>query len=127
MIFDYQGSRSGSHARDFLGDWQGHLLVDDYGGYKALFDNKRTTTPCIELGCWAHVRRKFFDLHQANASPMALEALNRIGQLYTIEQQGKHLDQNTRCQLRKEHSLPVLASLYNWLLSTRTKTANGGA
>ncbi len=127
VIFDYQRSRSGSHARAFLDDWNGHLLVDDYGGYKVLFDHQRTATPCIELGCWAHVRRKFFDLHQANASPMALEALNHIALLYNIEQQAKNLEQDARCQLRKAHSLPALASLHNWLLSTRAKTANGGA
>jgi transposase len=127
VIFDYQGSRRGSHARDFLGDWRGHLMVDDYSGYKALFDHKRTTTPCIELGCWAHVRRKFFDLHQANASPMALEALQRISQLYAIEQQGQQLDHTARCQLRQQHSVPTLESLYRWLLTIRAHTANGGA
>ena len=80
IVFDYRGGRSGEHARQFLGTWQGHLLVDDYGGYKALFSAARQeASPCIELGCWAHARRKFFDLHQANESPMALEALTRIG------------------------------------------------
>jgi transposase len=83
IVFDYRSGRSGEHARQFLGTWQGHLMVDDYGGYKALFTEARQG-PCIELGCWAHVRRKFFDLHQANESPMALEALTRIGQLYHI-------------------------------------------
>ena len=69
VIFDYQAGRSGRHAQNFLQNWQGHLLVDDYGGYKPLFS--RPALPCIELGCWAHARRKFFDLHKANASPMA--------------------------------------------------------
>lgn len=127
IVFDYQRSRSGQHPRAFLESWSGHLLVDDYSGYKALFNAQQTLTPCIELGCWAHARRKFFELHQANASPMALEALNRIGRLYTIEQQGKHLDQAARARLRKEQSQPALEALYNWLLATRSKTANGGA
>ena len=89
VVFDYQTSRSGRHAQDFLQNWQGHLLVDDYGGYKALFS--RVEPPCIELACWAHARRKFFDLHQANGSPMAFEALQRIGALYAIEAEGKQL------------------------------------
>lgn len=63
IIFDYRGWRSGEHARQFPGTWQGHLMVDDYGGYKALFAAAHQD-PCIELGCWAHARRKFFDLHQ---------------------------------------------------------------
>jgi transposase len=127
IVFDYRGGRSGEHARQFLGTWQGHLLVDDYGGYKALFSTARQEAPpCIELGCWTHARRKFFDLHQANASPMALEALTRIGQLYLIEQQGKALSIDARQQLRAERSQPVLNALHEWLIQTRIKTANGG-
>ena len=82
VVFDYQPSRSGEHARTFLGDWQGHLMVDDYGGYKALFKAGVT-----ELACLAHARRKFFELHaQAQMNhPLAAEALGRIGELYAIE------------------------------------------
>ncbi len=127
IVFDYRGGRSGEHARQFLGAWQGHLMVDDYGGYKALFMAARQAAPpCIELGCWAHARRKFFDLHQANASSMALEALTRIGQLYDIEQQGMELSIEARLQLRVEQSQPALNALHEWLIQTRIKTANGG-
>ena len=126
IVFDYQTGRSGEHARNFLGSWQGHLMVDDYSGYKALFSVLRTVAPCIELGCWAHTRRKFFDLHSANKSPMALEVLQRIGVLYEIEEEGKDLSIEARKLLRAEKSLPALASLHTWLEQTRTKTANGG-
>jgi len=125
VVFDYQTSRSGRHARDFLQSWQGHLLVDDYAGYKALFS--REESPCIELACWAHARRKFYDLHQANGSPMAFEALQRIGDLYAIEAEGKQLGIETRQQLRKQKSLPVLDALHDWLMQTRRQTVNGGA
>jgi transposase len=50
----------------------------------------------LGLGCFAHARRKFFDLHQANNSPMAWEALQRIGKLYAIEAQAKEVDIETR-------------------------------
>jgi transposase len=127
IVFDYQTGRSGEHARNFLGSWQGHLLVDDYSGYKALFSVLRTVAaPCIELGCWAHARRKFFDLHSANKSPMALEMLQRIGVLYGIEEEGRNLDIEERERLRAEKSLPALASLHLWMEQTRIKTANGG-
>ncbi|SES82609.1 IS66 C-terminal element, partial [Nitrosomonas marina] len=125
VVFDYQTSRSGRHAQDFLQNWQGHLLVDDYAGYKALFF--REQSPCIELACWAHARRKFFDLHQANGSPMAFEALQRIGELYAIETEGKQLTIEARQQLRKQKSLPTLDALHDWLMQTRMQTANGGA
>ncbi|MDH5508583.1 MAG: IS66 family transposase, partial [Anaerolineae bacterium] len=126
IIFDYQAGRSGRHAQNFLENWQGHLMVDDYGGYKALFSEKQTSTPCIELACWAHARRKFFDLHKANDSPMAFEALQRIGTLYAIEAEAKNLTIEIRQQLREEKSLAELEALHEWLVRTRAQTANGG-
>ena len=125
VIFDYHAGRSRRHAQDFLKNWRGHLLVDDYGGYKPLFS--RAQSPCTELGCWVHARRKFYDLHQANASTVAFEALQRIGNLYAVEEEGKHLAIEARQQLRAEKSLPVLAALYDWLMQARMQTANGGA
>ncbi len=124
IVFDYQTSRSGKHVRDFLDGWQGHLVVDDYGGYKALF--AKIASPCTELGCWAHARRKFFDLHQANASTVAFEALQRIGELYAVEAEAKPLSTEVRQQLRAEKSIPILQSLHDWLLQTRFHTADGG-
>ena len=125
IVFDYQAGRSGRHVQNFLENWQGHLLVDDYGGYKALFSENREN-PCIELGCWAHARRKFFDLHKANDSPMAFEALQRIGNLYATEAVCKDLTIEARQQLRVDKSLPELEALHNWLIQTRAQTANGG-
>jgi len=125
IVFDYQSGRSGVHAQNFLGNWHGHLLVDDYAGYKALFTAERPK-PCTELACMAHVRRKFFDLYQSNASSMAQEALIRIGKLYDIEQQAAGLTIEARQQLRAERSLPALDALHAWLIATRTRTANGG-
>jgi transposase len=122
VVFDYQTSRAGHHARDFLQQWQGHLVVDDYAGYKALFNGKVT-----EVGCWAHVRRKFFELQVANQSPMAAEALRRIGLLYEIEQRGKALAVTERQVLRQTESVPVLLSLHEWLLEqVRTIAPNSG-
>ncbi|MDN5940066.1 MAG: IS66 family transposase, partial [Salinisphaera sp.] len=66
IVFDFCTSRSGAHARRFLGDYRGALMVDDYGGYKTLFAQGLT-----ELGCWAHARRKFVDQHKASGSPVA--------------------------------------------------------
>jgi len=127
IVFDYQTGRSGSHAREFLGDWRGHLMVDDYAGYKALFADAGGAGACIELGCLAHARRKFFDLHQANQSSIALEALNRIAELYAVEAEAKTLTIAERQALRAEKSVPALASLHAWLMATRAKTAPGGA
>ena len=120
VVFDYQESRAGKHARDFLQDWRGHLMVDDYAGYKALFANGP-----IELACLAHIRRKFFDLHAANGSPVADEALRRIAQLYAIEQDAAAMTPSERLALRAARAVPALAQLHVWLLATQRTVATG--
>lgn len=120
VIFDYQTDRRGHHAKTFLQDWQGALMVDDYGGYKALF-----AQGIQELACLAHLRRKFYDLHAANQSPIAAEALRRIGELYAIEQQGRDYATASRHALRLEHAKPKLDDLHAWLIRTRLTTADG--
>lgn len=120
LVFDYQPGRSGCHAQDFLHGWQGHLMVDDYGGYKALF-----RAGIIELACLAHARRKFFDLHVANQSPLAAEALQRIGELYAIEREGKDLAATDRQQLRQREAQSKLDALHTWLRQMRLTVADG--
>lgn len=134
IVFDYQAGRSGRHAQNFLQDWQGHLMVDDYGGYKSLFaaarahpETQRLLEPCIELACWAHARRKFFDLFQASQSPVAQEALRRIGVLYAIEAEGRDMTTEERQRLRAEKSLPALTDWHDWLQKTRLLMAPGSA
>jgi transposase len=121
VVFDYQPSRAGHHARNFLSGWQGSLMVDDFGGYKAIF-----TQGVTELGCIAHARRKYFDLNEAQTNPIAQEALRRIAALYVIEAQGRDMTVDERAQLRQEHAQPLLQSMHDWLLQTRVTVANGG-
>lgn len=122
IVFDYHPGRSGAHARDFLGEWVGHLMVDDYAGYKALWSQGIT-----ELGCLAHARRKFYELAQANESPQATEVLRRIGELYAIEDRAQALSIDARAALRAELALPRLDALHLWMINTRKQTADGGA
>ena len=122
VVFDYQISRAGCHAKAFLADWRGHLMVDDFKGYKALF-----AAGVTELGCMAHSRRKFFDLNAAQTNSIALEALNRIAALYAIEHQGKDMDVAARTQWRREQAQPLLDSLHAWLRSTRVMVADGSS
>jgi len=122
VVFDYQTSRSGAHARNFLQDWRGHLMVDDYGGYKESFRQGIT-----ELACLAHCRRKFFELDAAGAGghPIAQEALRRIGELYAVEAQARESDVAARLALRQQASRPKLRAFHEWLIAQRVKTANG--
>lgn len=112
VVFDYASSRSGKHAREFLGDWRGALMVDDYAGYKALFREGVT-----ELACWVHVRRKFVEVVQASGSPLAQEAVERIGALYRIEAEAREqgLQGEALRAYRQQHAGPKLAELHDWL------------
>lgn len=94
VVFDYQTSRAGAHARAFLHGWRGDLMLDDYVGHKAIFAEGRPNWLA-----WANIRRKFFDMHAASDSAVAETALSRIAALYTIEQQGAGLNppQQLRC------------------------------
>jgi transposase len=121
MIFDYQQSRSGQHARAFLNGWRGHLMIDDFAGYKSLLSDE-----VIELGCFAHARRKFFELNAQNPNAIAQTALAHIAALYAIEADGRHLTVAKRTVLRQERAQPLLASMHAWLLKTRVTVANGG-
>jgi len=120
VVFDYQASRAGVHAHVFLQGWRGHLMVDDYAGYKALFAEGP-----IELACLAHIRRRFFDVHAARGSPVAEEALSRIAQLYAIEQQASGAAPSQRLALREQHAMPALANMHAWLLASQRSVATG--
>jgi transposase len=120
-VFNYCGGRSGEHARVFLDGWRGDLVVDDYGGYKELFH-----VGVREIGCWAHARRKFFELYSATKNATAGEALQRIAELYGIEAQGRDLTCEERQQQRQQ-SQTLLSEFKQWLEDTRIKIADGGA
>src|SRR5216110_1346215 len=81
--FAYSPDRKGEHPERHLREFRGTLQADAYAGFNQLYQNGRIQ----EAACWAHVRRKFYDLQQAHASPVATEALERIGALYAIEKE----------------------------------------
>jgi transposase len=119
-VFDYQPGRGGKFARAYLEGWKGHLMVDDYVGYKESFRDGVT-----ELGCMTHARRKLYDLHVATRSPIAEQALKWFAALYAVEKAGKYLDINARQQLRQAESKPLLESFHSWLIQTRKTVAPG--
>jgi hypothetical protein len=85
-------------ARAFLDDWHGHLVCDDYGGYKASFKpkDKEPSAAVIEVACWAHARRKFVELVEIQQSPIAAKALEYINALYELEREAKTLTSHER-------------------------------
>ncbi len=122
VIYDFAESRSGQHARDFLGSWSGKLVCDDYSGYKALFERG-----VIEVGCMAHARRKWHELFANHRSELAAEALMLYGRLYDIERDAREqkLDAEGRRQLRQQRAKPCAEGLRQWLVRQRGQVPDG--
>ncbi|HUX19413.1 MAG TPA: IS66 family transposase [Acidithiobacillus sp.] len=119
VVFDYAPDRKGIHAQHFLGDWQGILQTDDYGGYDALYRKEQVT----EAGCWAHVRRHFYDVEQRGPSPVAQKALAWIAKLYEIEADIKASPPDQKAEARQQRAGPLLESFRAWLSETQMQVA----
>ncbi|UOB26516.1 IS66 family transposase [Pseudomonas orientalis] len=122
VVYDFSPSRAGEHARNFLGTWNGKLVCDGFAGYKAGFEGGIT-----EIGCMAHARRKFFDLHVANKSQLAEQALHSIGGLYEVERKAKEMSDEDRWRLRQEMAIPIAEKLHEWMLAQRELVPEGSA
>jgi transposase len=123
VIYDFCESRAGKHANAFLAGWQGHLVVDDYKGYKQLLGRDGIT----EVGCLAHARRKFFDLNQANQSTLATKALEYFSLVYDIERDVRNASTEERLRMRQQHTKPALKAMQDWMTLQRQKVPEGSA
>ncbi len=119
--FTYSPDRKGKHPQEHLAKFSGTLQADGYAGFNGLYE--RAQSPLIEAACWAHARRKFYDVHQATDSPLALEAMQRIGELYGIEESIRGQPPDLRQQIRQSQAGPKLAALQAWLHDTLTKVS----
>jgi hypothetical protein len=111
-VYDATADRSRDGPLAFLQGYQGFLQCDAYVGYDELF--RRSPGTIVEVGCWAHARRRFVDAEKTSPRE-AHEAVAQIKQLYVIEDHAKGLDAATRLALRQEKSVPLLAALQVWL------------
>ncbi|GAA4325330.1 IS66-like element ISEc8 family transposase [Pigmentiphaga soli] len=112
--FGYSPDRKGEHPVRHLKDFTGILQADGYAGFNQLYATGRIQ----EAACWAHVRRKFYDIAEQQASPVALQAIARIGALYGIEAEVRGQLAPMRQQARQARAGPLLASLHDWLRDT---------
>jgi len=115
--FAYSPDRKGEHPERHLEKFHGTLQADAYAGFNQLYENGRIQ----QAACWAHVRRKFYDLEQAHASPVAREALVRIGALYGIEETIRGKPPDERRAVRQSQSKPLLDSFRQWFEATLSK------
>ncbi len=111
VVYRYSPDRRGEHPQTHLAVFRGTLQADGYAGFTALYEDDRVR----EAACWAHARRKYYDVYVADRSPMAHEALARIGALYAIEREIRGQPPIVRRDARRERAAPLLASLRTWL------------
>jgi hypothetical protein len=128
VIYDFQTSRHGEHARRMLTGFQGALMVDHFPGYSALFnpDSEQQDVPVItELACLAHVRRKFYELHKSDKSILAQTALTFIQKLYAHEREAEAFTPQQRQLHRQQYAKPIIEQFYQWLTAQQRKIPPG--
>jgi len=133
-VFYYSRNRRGEHPQAHLATYAGILQADAYGGYDALYDAKRGRGPILQATCWAHGRRKFFELADiaeaarrkargktAVVSPIALETVKCIDALFDIERTITGRSADERLARRRELSAPLVTELQGWMREQRAK------
>jgi hypothetical protein len=133
-LFYYSRDRRGEHPEGHLAAYAGILQADAFDGYGHLYETGRKPGPIAEACCWAHARRKFFELADIDAvarrrskgkseeiAPMALEAVHRIDALFEIERTINGRSAEERRVIRQEQSVPVVVSLERWMRDERAK------
>jgi transposase len=115
VVYRYSPDRKGEWPQSHLASFSGILQADGYSGFGPLYENGRI----VEAACWAHARRKYFDVYVVDRSPIAFEAMRRIGLLYAIERQIRGSDPTIRRAARWMRSAPILAELHAWLSATQ--------
>jgi transposase len=120
-VFFYSPDRGGEHPEQHLADYAGLMQADAYAGFNRLYDIRRPQGPIIEAACWAHARRKFFDLARISKAPIAIDAVARIDVLFAIEREINGLTPQERQHVRGERSRPLVVALESWLREQRAK------
>jgi transposase len=134
-LFHYSRDRRGEHPRAHLASWSGILQADAYGGYNELYAAGRQPGTVLEAGCFAHARRKFFELADVEGAarkksrgertgtvyPIALEAVQKLDALFEIERSINGQSSEERLAARREHSAPLMDDLHNWLQAQLAK------
>ena len=109
--FAYTPDRKGEHPQQHLAKFKGTLQADAYGGYQKIYE----TGKVLEAACWAHARRKFYDLYAARPNALNKEALERIGALYEVEEAIRSKPPDERQAHRQTNAKPLLEQFHVWL------------
>jgi transposase len=120
-MFRYSRDRTAEHPNRHLADYAGILQADAYAGYNALYEADRRPGPIAEAACWAHGRRKLFELAEVARAPLAVEAVRRIDAVFDAERAINGLPAGRRLAVRQQHVAPLVAGLEAWMRETRGK------
>ena len=116
VVYRYSPDRRGEHPRAHLTRFKGFLHADGYSGFGPLYESKSSEPATVtEVACWAHVRRKFFDIHAENKAPIAAEALERIGRLFDVERAVMGRPPQQRLLIRQSAARPLVNDLATFL------------
>ena len=118
VFYDFSTGRGGENARRVLQGFSATLVSDDFAGYHAL--QAQGVTPAL---CMAHARRKLYEAHAFNGSPIAARAVALIAKLYEVEREVRELQPEARRLWREQHAKPVAQALHTWLAEQRPKLA----
>ena len=122
-VFFYSRDRGGEHPEQHLASFAGLMQADAYAGFNRLYEADRKPAPIIAAACWAHARRKFFDLATISKAPIASEAIARIDALFAVEREINGLTPQQRVARRAERSQPLLIDLESWLREQRARVS----
>ncbi|WP_073256633.1 IS66 family transposase [Shimia gijangensis] len=121
VAFTYAPGRSGQYADKILNGFSGILQVDGYAGYNRLL--RRPNGEVTLAYCWAHARRKLYDVSQSSTAPIAQEGLAHIQALYRIEKEIRGQCPNARYTARQERSKPIIEAFEGWLAQGRARVS----
>jgi len=122
-VLFYSRDRGGEHPEQHLAGYAGLMQADAYAGFNRLYEANRKPGPIVEAPCWAHARRKFFDLARINQAPIAMETVKRFDDLFAIEREINGLAPQERVRVRYERSRPLVVELESWLREQRTRVS----
>ena len=125
-IYFFSPDRTAAHPEAHLARWQGLMQADAYSGYNRLYEPGRQPGPIVEVACWAHARRYFFDLARLNKAPIGIEAVRRIDALFAIERDINGSSPTERRRVRQERSKPLVEALGSWLREQHAKVSPNG-
>ncbi len=120
-VFHYSPDRRGEHPQKHLLAYAGILQADAYAGFQDLYHPGRKPGPVTEAGCWAHGRRKLFELAQLARAPLAADTVRRIDAIFDAERTINGLPTEQRLAVRQKHIAPLVTGLETWMRAARAK------